>query len=490
MMLRRNYLQLRAIECYDPVTDFVDLSHKTGCGILRLPHYGQVSEREGGPTVAKVSLRSGGTQLRVGYLKSLDNFKPQKNMTLPTRITKLAIGVGAISLVAGSTFAGDYGKAIIDDKMPIEAWEFCDIFKMGTLYEGDGFIKEVSLVGRYHGQYISGDEEINGVTNNGYHNWQHRRARLGIEIAMANDLTFSAEANVADGTGSRTGLINDSEPFINDFQDFFLEWAPKDDFFIRVGKQKQHMTREDVESSKRIKTSERSPIVNEIAGARPWGVVVGFETGALSHQIGGWLYGGHADSPQWVDTSSGAGFSYNLAYELSETTNLYFDYVYADNNGGAGSSQGPAANGFGPAYEHAFALGTEFESGKFQLMSDLIYAANREAGGGIQAGNDTWGFYVIPSYDITDNLEAVFKYSYMAEGREQRPQRFGDNNDGDRDARQSVENYHTVYAGLQYFICGERLKLMGGYEYATGDIFGTNNELNNGQWQLGVRSYF
>ncbi len=43
----------------------------------------------------------------------------QKNMTLPNRITKLAIGVGAIGLMAGTATAGDYGKAIIDDKMPI-----------------------------------------------------------------------------------------------------------------------------------------------------------------------------------------------------------------------------------------------------------------------------------------------------------------------------------------------------------------------------------
>ncbi|MEM6916182.1 MAG: porin, partial [Verrucomicrobiota bacterium] len=392
-----------------------------------------------------------------------------------------------------SATAGDYGKLVIDDKAPIEAaWSFCDIFGYNTLYKGDGFIKEVSFHGRYHGQFISGDEEINGITNNGYHEWHHRRFRLALEVAMANDLTFYAEANIPDGTGNSTGLYNPGSPFFNDFQDLYLEWEPSDDFYLKVGKQKQHLTREDIESSKRIKTVERSAIVNEVAGARPWGAVVGFSTGELFHEIGGWVHGAHADSPEWVDMSSNGGFSYNLTIPYSDTTTFFFDYVFVDNNGGNDSAQGTAANGTsGAAYEHAIAIGTEIESGRFQLISDFIYGANRSSGGGIPSGNDTWGFYVIPSYDITDKLEAVFRYSYMAEGREQRPQRFGDPLGGDfSDGRQSVENYHTIYAGLQYFICGEKLKVMGGYEYATGDIFGTNDELTNGQWQVAVRTYW
>ncbi|MDF1826642.1 MAG: porin [Verrucomicrobiales bacterium] len=412
-----------------------------------------------------------------------------------TTIQKLLASAGtAAAFAASSLVAGDYGKAVIDDKMPIESapWTLCDVFDYNTLYESDsGFIRGISVHGRYHGQYITGQEEINGVTNNGYHNWAHRRVRLALEVEMANNLTFFAEANIADGTGSSTGLVNPGDPFFNDFQDFYIKWEPTDAYFLKIGKQKQHLTREDIESSKRIKTVERSAIVNEVAGARPWGVVFGFETGELSHEIGGWIYGAQADSPLWVDTRANAGFSYNLEVPVSDSTTVFFDYVFVDNDGGADTAQGPAANGtVGSAYEHSLALGAEYESGRFELMTDLVYAANRTSSGGIPAGDDTWGFYVIPSYDITEKLEAVFRYAYMAQGREQRTQRFGDDLDGDLDARQSVENYHTFYAGLQYFICGDNLKLMAGYEYATGEIFGTNNDLNNGQWQFAVRTYF
>jgi len=376
----------------------------------------------------------------------------------------------------GLAYGGDPGKVVIDDKMPIESSSFCDIFDAGTLYEGDGFIRSVALHGRYHGQFVSQQEEVGGAPDNGFHEYQHRRFRLGFDIEMANDLTFVLEANIADSSGLTR------EAFIDNFFDLYLTWEPSDDFFLTVGKQKHPFTREDIESSKRNKNIERSPIVTEVGGGRPWGAVIGFATGDYDHAIGGWLYGGHLDAPAWVDFDSGGGFSYNLSREISETTTLYFDYAYSDNEGGSSPAEGAAAQDYGIPYEHAFAAGASYEKGRFELITDLVGAFNREGSGTIPAGDDTWGFYVVPSYDITDKLEFVFRYAYLDSGREQRTQRFI--------VRQSVENYHTFYLGLQYFICGEKLKLMGGYEVATGETFGTSSDLETGSWMLGVRSYF
>jgi hypothetical protein len=382
----------------------------------------------------------------------------------------------SILLAASPTRAGDQGKVVIDDKMPIEAARFCDLFDAGTLYEGEGFIKSFALQGRYHGQFLSQREEVEGSPDNGFHEFQHRRFRLGFEIEMANDLNFVVAANIAD----LSGLTR--EAFIDDFQEFYLIWEPSDEFFIAVGKQKHPFSREDIESSNKIKTIERSAVVNEVGGGRPWSAVVGFATGDYDHAIGGWLYGGHLDAPSWVDFNSHGGLSYNLSREISETTTLYFDYAYTANDGGNSPSEGPAAQDFGLAYEHAVAFGAAYENGRFELMSDLVGGFNREGSGTLPVGNDTWGFYIVPSYDITDKLEAVFRYAYLDSGREQRPQR--------SDVRQNVENYHTFYLGFQYFLCGESLKLMGGYEIATGEAFGTSTSIDTGTWMVGVRSYF
>ena len=112
-----------------------------------------------------------------------------------------------------------------------------------------------------------------------------------------------------------------------------------------------------------------------------------------------------------------------------------------NNEGGLERARGDAAVGtFGSAYEHAFALGVDYEHGPFKVISDVIYGANREGVAAIPAGDDTWGFYVLPSYKITDKLEGVFRYQYMDSGREQRSQRFGHDGDGDRNARLNVQN--------------------------------------------------
>ena len=120
--------------------------------------------------------------------------------------------LGAWLLSACFASAGD-AKLVIDDKQPIEdAYSLCDIFDKNTLYKGDGFIKSVKLQGRYHGQYISEVEDINGVRADGYHVYSHRRARLQTEVKMANNLKFGADANISDGDGARTGLVRDQGP--------------------------------------------------------------------------------------------------------------------------------------------------------------------------------------------------------------------------------------------------------------------------------------
>jgi phosphate-selective porin OprO/OprP len=358
------------------------------------------------------------------------------------------------------------------------------VFDDKFLYkDGDGFLKSLRFLGRYHGQFISGSEQVVNATETGFHAYQHRRFRLGIEAKFAHNLTLYSELNIADGPGLTY------KSFWNDHHDSYIKWEPSKKFWLLVGKTKQQLTREDTESSKKIKVLERAAIVNEVAGARPWGVLAGLTTGDFRHQLGFWLYGAHRQAPRWPDFNARTGLSYNLAYDLNDDVSLHFDYAYTNNNGGTVDSAGGAFQDYGSSYEHGFALGTAVNDGKFQLISDVIVGLNRETSAGragsatIPAGNDTWGFYVLPSYDLTENTEAVFRYAYMAEGREQNPE-------GNIGARQNLQNYHSVYLGFQHFIHGEKLKVMGGYEVVTGELFGTGRSIKDGVWQIGVRTYW
>jgi len=421
-------------------------------------------------------------------------------MTQDNSFRKLITGMGAASVLAGSSLtAGDYGKAVVNDKMPVEeASTFCDFFDLSTLYEADsGFIRGISLNGRYHGQGITQEEDINGIDNNGFNQWQHRRARLGLDIEFANHFKFASSFNVSDGDGSGTGLIR--RDFFNDVDEMYIQWAPSKTNYVTVGKQKQLITREFSTSSKKIKTIERSHIVNEVADQKPWGATYGFETGDFDHELGAWVYGTDGTSAQGgfelPRGDSRGGFSYRLAYGITEQTKLHFDYAYTNNSDGRKSPTGSAISNHGSNYQHGLALGTVSDFGRLDLVTDMIFGINREASGAtlgsraIPAGDDTWGLVIMPTYEVTDKLEFVAKYGYMDSGQNQRTQRFGAP-PGTGNNRQNVEGYHTLYAGLNYYLCGDNLKVMAGYELASGQLFGTTTDIDSGTWMLGIRTFF
>lgn len=421
-------------------------------------------------------------------MRQLTNSAKMAGLTLT-----LALTLALAGLSAGSLLAGDPGKAVIDDKAPVEAspWTVCNVFHHSTLYESEkGFIREVSLNGRYHGQAISQSENDGGVTN-GFNQWQHRRFRLGMDIAFAGNVTLKTSANISNGGGAGRGLTRG--PFFDDWDEFYIDWEPSDDFYIQVGKQKQKITREFSTSSKKILTIERSHITNEVSDKKPWGVTVGFKIGGIKHEVGAWVTGAYNNgfggtqnigTPNYPNFNSRGALSYRLEAPVTDNIDLHFDYLYVNNSSGTVNGRGNAANGFDAPYEHTIALGSESEFGQFGLITDLIFAANREAhaGSAIPAGNDTWGAVILPYYNITDKLQVVGRYAYMDEGRNQRTQRFN--------VRQGVQSYHTFYAGINYYICDHNLKLMAGYEYATGQNNVTGAGITSDTWMFGIRTYF
>ncbi len=430
-------------------------------------------------------------------------------MTVNNSLKNIITGMGAAAVLAGGSLsAGDLGKAVVNDKMPIEAKSFCDIFEKNTLYEGDGYIKKVKLKGRYQAQWISQSEDDTLIatgreTTNGYHEMEHRRFRLGTEISMANDLKLVASMNISDGAGGLGSHGLTRGVFFDDWDELYIEWAPSKTNYVLVGKAKQKITIENETSSTKILTFERSAITNSVISNKPWGIAVGFEALGLNHEVGAWISGGDRDGDtarvgeaageRWdiADFDSRGSLTYRATAEITEQIEGHFDYQFTNNSNGTRNPQGSSDVNLGSEFEHVVALGTKSEFGQIGLITDLIYGGNSVGhggnavrGGALPAGYDTWGLVIMPTYDITDKLQLVARYAYMEQGREQRPQRF--------DVRKHVEDYHTLYAGLNYYVCGDNLKVMAGYEYATGEVFGTGNtrDLDTGTWMMGVRTSF
>ena len=400
-------------------------------------------------------------------------------MTHLNSLKKLA-SVTAIAALAAGAFASDHGKAIVDDKMPLEdPWTICDIFDYSTLYESDaGFIREVSLTGRYHGQWISASQEYDG-DRDGFHQFQSRRSRIGFEIGILENITFATEFNVTDSSGSNRNW--QTGPVFNDIETMLIE-IEGDGWDLWIGKDKFKITREESTSSKRIKTIERSQIVNEVIPGKPWGFNFGFATGEVEHVIGLALTGSDEDdnrgSGLGLPTTEGsnAQFLYRLETPVNDVTTFYLDYLFTDM--GYDSEVDIASS-----YNHALALGTTNAlNDRLNLTTDLIFGLDRDGTGDIPDGEDTWGLVIMPTYAITEKLEFVAKYAYMDSGRTQRPQRYT--------VREELENCHTLYAGLNYYICGDKLKLMAGYEYMTADQYDSTDDITSDTWMLAVRTYF
>lgn len=371
----------------------------------------------------------------------------------------LALLGAAALLTCGTLSAGESGKLVIDDKAPIEEaepWTICDIFDLSTLYESDqGFINEIALIGRYHGQWhnTEGDSSDAG--------WDHRRWRTGVEIVFLDNFTFQTDVNFNPDEGR----------FVEDFENLFVGWK-KDGAYVTVGRQKPKITREYSTSSKRIKTLERSQLVNQLVPAKIGGVVGGYQISEPLWAEAG-IYTGQLTEDWGLPESGDIAASARVGYQITEATEARFDYFFAD---GAGVDSGVKN------HEHIFSWNTLTDWDRTHLVTDIIYGVGEGDVG------DVFGIVVMPYYEITDKLEGVLRYTYST----------GDGDDSIRLQKRYErpastlgeygDNYHAIYGGLNYYICGDKLKLMTGVEWATLDRPG--GSFDSWTYLAGVRLYF
>ncbi|MEO0413712.1 MAG: porin [Verrucomicrobiota bacterium] len=403
-------------------------------------------------------------------------------MTQRNKLTRLVAKSGAALLLAGGfAVAGDAGSAksvSFDDKNPVEpAWSPCDLYDLTTLYSNSDnpFIQKVKLQGRYHGQYEHIDVDGGPFTDDA--SWNHRRFRLGAKIDLLNNMQFAFNYNVANGRQFTQG------DFIDGLEDMTLKIKPSFVDSVTLGKMKNKITREESISSNDIKTLERSHFVNSYNAGRPWGVEVGQEAFGLKHAFG--LFTGGAYDNDGMQSrfpnfeNGGLMATYRAEKDLGDAS-LHFDYQYSDWTGRDNVSRYLGSNA-----RNLFALGYVKEGDLGGLLVDLMYADDiRQAAGNAALDSGAFGLTILPHYNITDNLELVGRYAYASQVDDENPfdNVRGTNSDW-------VQDLHTFYVGLNYYICGSNLKTMLGYEYATGEsIRNGGTDYNAGAFSFAVRT--
>lgn len=324
-----------------------------------------------------------------------------------------------------------------------------------TLYKDDQnpTLQEFKLRGRYHGQYWDVDADQGSQSD-----WEDRRSRFGFDAKLfEKKLEIRADFQSNDGFNDiYDGLV-----------DAYVRWKPSSSLSITAGKTKPLIGHYDwLESTNSQPTFERSQIFNQLRINRATALTAEGTQDEISWRAG--IYSN--DTPSTTDGSGAfgdgefgdlnGGFSYSLGagYDFKQILNLdkadfRLDWLHSERE-----ADDLVMNRYDDIISSTFWI----KQGDAAVVLEGYYAAGADG-----SYSDVFGFFIQPTYDIIPKkLQLVGRYSYansdspVGVSGQSRYERNVAKNNGRGDI------YHSIYGGAQYFIHGDKLKLMAGAEWA------------------------
>ncbi len=312
-------------------------------------------------------------------------------------------------------------------------------------------VSDLAIRGRIQAQFgyarADNDEGSDDFTT-----FEVRRVRLGLTGTLADDFRAQLEANLVPGSDLS-------------MRSAFIQWSAYAPANIKMGYDKPRSSLEENTSSGAILTVERTLLNSLVAAPGPMtGLSLDGTAGLFSY--GGGVYN---DRSNRNAGGSDARYLFNAYSRLTlddfvgENNQFFLQAVYlnSDDEGGL----------FGSRYDDAFTIAGHFASGPFDLRAEFMQGDND--------GSKISGFYVMPSYYLTDALQAVVRYEWIEaddEGGIRAPGRYlrdvpslaveRDEEDVVLRDPQAGDEYQSLYVGLNYYFAGHAHKLMLGAELA------------------------
>ena len=365
---------------------------------------------------------------------------------------------------------------------------FDKVWSAATLYKSDEnpYIQEFSLQGRLQLQSIYGKAGADSYNTSDYKDaspandervWGNdievRRAYLGFKSKIFQNWKVEGQIDV-----DTDGHDEDGHSSIyGDIYDLYAIYAPSDALNIGFGKQEIKLSREQEISSKEIVTFERSLTTNLLHVGNLTGVWVNGK-GIEEH----WLYEagiyGADQAREFSSLDRGALFIGKIGYDYSSQAGLdssivSFRYEHNTNPGYQSSKvDGFFGNPTSPAFTDAVALSNDIVQGRFGLTTDLLFGfglsgtADRNGNEVAVNQSDIFGLNIIPTYFIADGLQLVTRLQIATSvdpNGLRVPSRYERLAAGDDE---SGNTYLSGYLGLNYYIYGNKLKIMNGIEYS------------------------
>lgn len=232
------------------------------------------------------------------------------------------------------------------------------------------------------------------------------------------------------GVGRDWGAVFTYDFAGGSYDDAILVWKPSPELSFDFGLRKVNVAYEERASSGNIKAIERSAVTRYFVEANN-----GRRLGAASYRIGAFLDGTKA-------LTSTVGFVYSaaitnpersdnfsIASAAGDNTNnrpaLWASAAFTgkfENNGswiaGVGTGFLPDQGGFGTAGLGRgndltlYSAYTDISAGRLGLMAELLIA-DVDRGASATADATPKGFFIQPSFLVTETVEAVFRYAWL-----------------------------------------------------------------------------
>ncbi len=379
---------------------------------------------------------------------------------MENKVVKTMIGAVALS---SSVIAGPIAGPIETVASPSHG-DFCASLKsIGKLYKNSDnpYIQEVSVFGRAHVQYgyVDGNNAAGQDFSQDFEDI--RRARVGVKVKAFNGLEILGRINVVND-GNYRG--RDRDWGYEGFDEAYFKYnfgtvAGIEDFSVGYGRYKIAVGAEGQQSSKKIKTVERSAIANKVFTNRYTSLLLSGKRGNVDATFGvlslddpgdfiGKWDAGHAIFVDSTITLGGHDYDFDALYNFDEGSND--DEVGMD-------------------FRFATSLATNRDIAGWDVLFNVIYGHNGTNPGNESTGGSFWGVVIQPSkYIIEDKLESVFRYQYQGATQDngisalRRYSGQALNNTGEG---RTGDEHHSIYAGLNYYLCGDNSKVMVGVEY-------------------------
>lgn len=354
------------------------------------------------------------------------------------------------------------GKAPATEAVaPKEESIYDKIWSKTVLYKdkNNPSIQEIALSGRAQFDYFNvssdqGDDD----------DWEVRRLRSGIKVKFLKNWLLHAEADFN---------ANDPNPFYNKITEGRIQYTVSDALVFNIGKHGVKFTLDGATSSKELIAVDRSNLANNLWFTEEYapGVSVSGESGPWHYFLGWFTSDGN---PEFGEFDAGTFVLGSVGYDFAKSLGadealLRLDYVYQQPDEGNSATR---------PFEHIGSVNFNYKSGPWGMGADF------SAGNGYGKQGDIFGLQVMPTYDITDKLQLVARYTYMN----------GDDNSirlaryENRVVSGRGDEYNEFYAGLNYYFYEHKLKWQTGVQYAM-----MNDSKNDGGeydgWQVisGIR---